>query len=96
MLALPGRDRVATNDDGSETVVPSERTVQMRALETEFPYLAEKLTALQKTYADYEVLRTGLDDPEDLKRLLSGSGVLDFRIAVSPSDPPRREPRGHA
>ena len=87
VLALPGKDRVTTSDDGTETVVPSERTVQMRALEVEFPYLADKLAALQKTYAEYEALRTGLDDPEDLKRLLSGSGVLDFRIAVSPAEP---------
>ena len=33
-------------------------------------------------YAAFEAQRTGLDDPEDLKRLLRGAGVLEFRIAV--------------
>ena len=34
----------------------------------------------------FRSLRTVLDDPEDLKRLLRGAGVLDFRIAVTPQN----------
>ena len=87
VLALPGRDRVTVNDDGTETTTLSERSVQMAQLELEFPYLADQLSALTKTYTEYDSLRTGLDDPEDLKRLLSGAGVLDFRIATNPAMP---------
>ncbi|MEC9158489.1 MAG: protein translocase subunit SecD [Planctomycetota bacterium] len=87
VLSLSGRPRVVRAADGTERTEPSEREVQLAELETEFPYLAKQLAQLSTTYADYEAVRTGLDDPEDLKRLLSGAGVLDFRIAVSPEAP---------
>ena len=55
ILSLPGKDRVTTLDDGTTSVTPSDRTVQLAALEVEFPYLATQLTSLAGTYAEYVV-----------------------------------------
>jgi SecD/SecF fusion protein len=41
---------------------------------------ADKLDQLVKVFDDYRTLRGRLDDPEDLRRMLKGSGVLEFRI----------------
>jgi SecD/SecF fusion protein len=64
----------------------SERASAVDDLKKEFPNAAPEVeTALQR-YDAYVALRTVLDDPEDLKRLLRGAGVLDFRIAVTPQN----------
>ncbi|NBP52242.1 MAG: SecD/SecF family protein translocase subunit, partial [Actinobacteria bacterium] len=52
-------------------------------LKGEFPSAAGEIDAALAAWDSYSVLRTTLDDPEDLKRLLRGAGVLDFRIAVT-------------
>lgn len=48
------------------------------------PGLAEQIEATAAAWAAYEQVKGPLDDPEDLKRLLRGAGVLEFRIAASP------------
>jgi len=57
----------------------------------EKPEYAGKKPLLEKLQAAYNVLQQhkggGLDDPEELERLVSSSGVLDFRIAVERTDP---------
>jgi SecD/SecF fusion protein len=68
--------------DGS----PGERARALEALKAEFPTQAAKVDALVAAYDAYSAKRTTLDDPEDLKRLLRGAGVLDFRIAVTPGN----------
>ncbi len=65
---------------------PSERDVALSQLKADFPAQAAALDHLVATYESYSKLRTTLDDPEDLKRLLRGAGVLDFRIAVNPTN----------
>lgn len=61
----------------------SERAAAVDQLKREFPNATAEIDgALAKADA-YVALRTVLDDPEDLKRLLRGAGVLDFRIAVT-------------
>jgi SecD/SecF fusion protein len=73
-------------DEVTEVVAlePSQRQVALASLETEFPHLRAQLEELTEAYDEYQGQRTGFDDPEDLKRLLRGAGVLDFRIAVMP------------
>lgn len=48
----------------------------------------EEVTAVADAYAAYEAVKGPLDDPADLITLLRGSGVLEFRIAPSPSNMP--------
>ena len=69
-------------------VMPTETSTPRRATErsrspnssSQFPHLATEIATLASAYAAFEAERTGLDDPEDLKRLLRGAGVLEFRI----------------
>ena len=86
-LALPGKERRKRGPDDVFFTIPSERDEQIAELRAEFPHLSGKLDTMLGSFADYAEIRTGLDDPEDLKRLLSGAGVLEFRIAVSSQDP---------
>jgi SecD/SecF fusion protein len=51
-----------------------------------FPSRADKINAVIKAYDDYRVVGGRLDDPEDLKRMLKGSGVLEFRILPTGED----------
>jgi SecD/SecF fusion protein len=61
----------------------ADRASAVDELKGEFPSAAGEIDAALAAWDSYSVLRTTLDDPEDLKRLLRGAGVLDFRIAVT-------------
>jgi len=56
------------------------RKEMLDALKTQFPSRAAKIDAVVKAYDAYALVGGRLDDPEDLKRMLKGSGVLEFRI----------------
>ena len=73
------------DDQGEIAMSPSDRSVEFTRLQNAFPHLADDIGEVERTYAEYEALRTGLDDPEDLKRLLRGAGVLEFHIGVRPT-----------
>ncbi len=62
----------------------SPRTEALEAFKATRPGLAEQIDATAAAWAAYEQVKGPLDDPEDLKRLLRGAGVLEFRIAASP------------
>jgi SecD/SecF fusion protein len=66
---------------------PSAREIELTEIKTQFPHLATSIDQVSSAYDAYAVQRTGLDDPEDLKRLLRGAGVLEFHIAVRASRP---------
>jgi SecD/SecF fusion protein len=51
--------------------------------------LQRQLTGVRTAYETYQVNRRTLDDPSDLKRLLQGAGVLEFRIATNPNEHPQ-------
>ncbi|MCH2135649.1 MAG: protein translocase subunit SecD [Phycisphaerales bacterium] len=68
--------------DGKPVMIPSPRKRALEQLELEFPAAAEQLQKTEAAWAAYQARRTGLDDPEDLKRLLKGAGVLEYHIAV--------------
>lgn len=70
------------NSDGTVQRALSPREVTMQTLVGEYPHLSGVLDEVVVTYDAYQAKRSGLDDPEDLMRLLRGAGVLEFHIAV--------------
>ncbi len=56
------------------------RTDKIEAFKTAFPARKDKIEAVATAYDTYNQVGGQLDDPEDLKRMLKGSGVLEFRI----------------
>lgn len=97
LLRLPDSARVqrdpTTGQDvidtvtGKPTALPSLRAEALAQLNSEYPELSSEFSTLLVKNDNYEKKRTGFDDPEDLKRLLRGAGVLDFRIAVTATNP---------
>jgi SecD/SecF fusion protein len=62
------------------------RRTRLEAFRAGFPDRADKIEAAIKAYDEYRVVGGRLDDPEDLKRMLKGSGVLEFRILATFED----------
>jgi len=63
--------------------IPATSTARKEKLDqfkTQFPNRVEKINAVVAAFDNYNVIGGRLDDPEDLKRMLKGSGVLEFRI----------------
>jgi SecD/SecF fusion protein len=83
----PVTGNVRTSDKGEPLKLPPARTRELDAIKGEFPHLAPAVDGLVAKYDAYVAKRTGLDDPEDLMRLLRGAGVLTFHIAARASTP---------
>lgn len=65
----------------------AERAKLLKELqEDRFPSRAATINEVVKSYDQYAKVGGKLDDPEDLKRMLKGSGVLEFRILPVPGD----------
>ncbi len=64
------------------------RQAALAKLEAQHPERADLLKDLAKAYARYESVKGRLEDPNDLIRMLRGSGVLEFRIAPAPAQVP--------
>jgi SecD/SecF fusion protein len=58
----------------------SRRTERIDELKAEFPDRAGQIDKVVATYDEYRPYRGRLDDPSDLKRMLKGAGILEFRI----------------
>ncbi|MBM4105389.1 MAG: protein translocase subunit SecD [Phycisphaerae bacterium] len=86
-VQLDAEGRRIDGPDGQPLRDPSPREEALAALEAEYPGQRDRIAAVVASYDDYASKRTGLDDPEDLKRLLRGAGVLEFRLAVDPEAP---------
>jgi SecD/SecF fusion protein len=71
---------------------PSPQEQAIESLRKRFPSQKQQLEQILAAYDKFAAERTRLDDPADLKRMLSGAGVLDFRITVDPNAHPA-EPR---
>ena len=56
------------------------RTEKLNAFREQFPGRSALIDAVVSAYDNYRKVGGRLDDPEDLKRMLKGSGVLEFRI----------------
>ncbi len=92
MLTLDTQPRVVKDATGEKIIdettgefktSPSIRQEAVNQITSEFPELSDELDDLIEKFDTYQENRTGLDDPEDLKRLMRGAGVLEFRITVS-------------
>ncbi len=59
----------------------SKRGIAADALENKYSGRSDAIAAVFAAYAEYEKEKGPLDDPEDFKRIMRGSGVLEFRIA---------------
>jgi SecD/SecF fusion protein len=62
------------------------RAEKLKGFEDQFPGRKAQIAAVSAVYDDYRVVGGRLDDPEDLKRMLKGSGVLEFRILPTGED----------
>ncbi|HBS28131.1 MAG TPA: protein translocase subunit SecD [Phycisphaerales bacterium] len=93
-LTLPSRaqkviDDSATDKSKKTIELPSPRQRALDEIRTRLASVPDGAATLDEViarYADFEAKRTGLDDPNDLIRLLQGAGVLTFRIAVAPGE----------
>lgn len=85
MAAVRGLSALNLNIDQLRDVLemPAQsvkRKEMIDSLKTQFPSRAGKIDAVVAAYDAYNRIGGRLDDPEDLKRMLKGSGVLEFRI----------------
>ncbi len=62
------------------------RSEKLEALMTDFADRKDKIEAVISAYNEYSKVSGQLDDPEDLKRMLKGSGVLEFRLLPTSAD----------
>jgi SecD/SecF fusion protein len=56
------------------------RTEMIQQFKDSFPSKAEKIDNLVNVFEEYRTVRGRIDGPEDVKRMLRGTGVLEFRI----------------
>jgi SecD/SecF fusion protein len=81
---LPSQSLQAILDDRPET-----RTKRLTELKTQYAGFPTRLAAIDsfvQAYDKFSSVKTQLDDAGELKRLLKGSGVLEFHITVQQPD----------
>jgi SecD/SecF fusion protein len=64
----------------------SKRAEMVSQFKSRFPTRAEKIDALVTAFTNYRSVRGRIDGPDDVKRMLKGAGVLDFRILPKDGD----------
>lgn len=72
---------------GKPKYLPSPRDIALEQLRANYPHVSDQINEVVREYDEYASIRTGLDDPDDLKRLLRGAGVLQFHVAVQATEP---------
>ncbi|TVQ32160.1 MAG: protein translocase subunit SecD [Phycisphaeraceae bacterium] len=78
--------RIRDDDTRDIEVIPSPRNLAIQRLLERHADAADLIEEAVEAHNAYLDRRRGLDDANDLKRLLRGSGVLNFRIAVRTND----------
>ena len=63
------------------------REGQIEKLKTNFPDRVSEIDSVVVAYDNYRPYRGRLDDPMQLKRMLKGAGILEFRILPRQDDP---------
>ena len=87
-LQLSEKDRsIKSEATGQQVKQDSPRKQAIARLERDHPGAAVQLKNVVAGWEVYEKNRATLDDPQDLKRLLRGAGVLEFRIASTGLNP---------
>ena len=85
--------RLFDSGTGERAEIPSPRSRALARLHSEYPSQEPQLDAVLEKFRVYESMRTTLDDPADLERMLRASGVLSFRITVDPGTDAAEETR---
>jgi len=83
-LSLSTQEKLLENEEGEFVRYPSPRALAIEDIKEEHPDLADQLDRIIEAFEAYDAERTGLDDPEQLKRLVQTAGVPAFRITVDP------------
>jgi SecD/SecF fusion protein len=84
---LDERKQPVLDEKGEPVMDPSQRDVALTEMKETFGHLQREIDAVVVAHDAYTSMRRGLDDPQDLMRLLRGAGVLEFRVAVTNSQP---------
>ncbi|OHB62876.1 MAG: protein-export membrane protein SecD [Planctomycetes bacterium RBG_13_62_9] len=58
----------------------ADRAKQLQRLTTTYPHRTGEIARVVAAYDEYRPFRGRLDDPADLRRMLKGAGILEFRI----------------
>ncbi len=86
-LALSAeKHRIKDTETGKVDVLPSPQERAIERIRQSHPESQAQIDRILAAYGEYAQNRRSLDDPADLKRLLRGSGVLNFRIVARPED----------
>lgn len=87
VLQQPTVGKTRTDDvTGEEFTEPSPREKQLNTLIADLPERKAEIESIVKAYDAYQEKKGPLDDADDLKRLMRGAGVLEFRITVDPTE----------
>ncbi len=74
--------------DGKIATLDSPRKRAVEEIIAQFPGKKPEIEKAIEKWKSFETKRSGLDDPQDVIRILKGAGVLNFRIAVNPGELP--------
>ncbi len=83
VLELSDVDPKFQNSTGGYDSVPSPRKRALERLKNAHPGAVAQIDRIVEKWTAYQKERSTLDDPADVRRLLKGAGVLDFRITVA-------------
>ena len=64
-----------------------ERQTSIEKLKNDFPDRINEIDAVVVAFDEYRPFRGRLDDPQDLRRMLKGAGILEFRILPTQGHP---------
>ncbi len=84
VLNLSNAPRVLQNAEGEYQQFPSPRARELERIEREYAAQWPQVQRVLEAHRTYITQRTSLDDPEELKRLISAAGVPSFRITIDP------------
>jgi SecD/SecF fusion protein len=84
-LSMSNRRKLMRNDEDQYVEFDSPRERRLKEIEADFPNDWPQVQEVIAAYEAYEAERTSLDDPDDLKRLISAAGVPAFRITIDPA-----------
>jgi SecD/SecF fusion protein len=83
VLELSDVDAKFPGANGLPDIVPSPRKQALERLKHTHPGALAQIDRIVDKWNAYQQERSTLDDPADVRRLLKGAGVLDFRITVA-------------
>lgn len=84
-LSLSTRRKLMRDENEELVEFDSPRERRLKEIEEGFPNDWPQVREVIAAYEAYESARTSLDDPDDLKRLISAAGVPAFRITIDPN-----------